>query len=202
MNKILNLLFIFTLGPVAGCLVENAKPQELKGSTEQDTSIKIDMADAEIDVKPEEIVCKKSSDCVVIDKGCCHGEKRIVVNKVSALALLSKKRVQCADLGREKHAEMLESLRARRKAKRGEARPELKHELCYGRRAVGFLIGEDVECKKEPLPKKEEPPKEEGPPKEGKEEEKEKSPAQKAQERWKEAQEEEEREGKCVIIAH
>lgn len=173
MIKLINLALIFTLGTFNSCSIEEAKD-----TTEN--SAKVDMADKDIVINKEDTICKKDSDCTIIDSGCCRGEKRAAVNKMRAPQLLSQNKPLCVQLRSEKFQEMIASKQARAK----DRKAELKHELCYGRQGIGYRFREEVECKKEETPFKEDETKSEG---------------ERAIERCKWKQEQEAKEGTCII---
>ncbi len=83
--------------------------------------------DAEIEPTEDDIACKEGDSCVVIDKGCCAGEKRVAVNWKSIQKLRNEQRQGCMKLLADKAKKNI-------------------HDICLGRKVMGRFMSEAPRC--------------------------------------------------------
>jgi hypothetical protein len=139
------LSFFYVLISAGSCIIDRHEtsdpgstsypPQHLKNATLKEAMAKKPRApdlrgkDALITPTPEDLACENQSDCIVIDRGCCLGEKRAAVNKKAAEALQKTREEGCAAL--------LKELSQDNKAPN----------LCRGRKFYFFRQNENPSCR-------------------------------------------------------
>lgn len=84
-------------------------------------------ADKEVDLKPEDQACAQGDSCVVVDRGCCPGEKRVAINWKSLARVKKNLRQNCTDLMAE------------------EAKSN-NHNVCRNRKHLGSFFKESPRC--------------------------------------------------------
>jgi hypothetical protein len=131
------LIACFVLTGITACFVANEPPIAENTQTE-DTALRWgggiepkkeqEIPDKEITPDPEkDIACVEGDSCVVIDKGCCPGEKRVAINWKSLTSLKKQLRQGCTELMAE------------------QAKKNI-HNICQKRRILGRFFSESPRC--------------------------------------------------------
>ena len=83
--------------------------------------------DTEISPEADDVKCQEDTDCLIIDKGCCTGEKRVAINSDKFIKLKAKLRLECTKLLADKAKDNI-------------------HNLCQNRKVLGRFLQETARC--------------------------------------------------------
>lgn len=135
------LLACFILVGITSCFVANEPPTDSVESNTTTEEVKIQWGaeiaskpeaqcvDQEVAIEPAHQACSEGDSCVVVERGCCPGEKRVAVNWKSLAIVKKKLREGCTTL-----------MAAQAK--------ENNHNICRNRRQLGAFFKESPRCVK------------------------------------------------------
>lgn len=162
MNKLLTSILTQFFLTVCFSACDNNQIKDLIVSETGELAATIETDDAEIEITEQDKKCLVDEDCVIIDQGCCRGEKPIAVHRDRAPSLINKRKIGCRKIINEHWKKMREEKQERKtildearnvkgKKEKLEILKKLKHQdtkrdLCFGRADKGLGNKDEAKC--------------------------------------------------------